>query len=300
MKKLFSAFMVLMMAPLAQACLTPTKYITFQGKQIAIYESTGLSLPAFFIVHGNTSSAESFQTIMQSSFAKQHRVILMDLPGNGLSENAAAYTTAYVAQAVAFAALNTTYGRNAIFVGWSLGGDLLLQAQSLLPEARGFVFAGTAPLGYRPDLPPPFLTPQQSYAGDAVNFGFIPNLTRIQLNQYVKAFFRPNYAPIPIEFSRDAYRTDPAFRAAIGKAATGQDATFKDEIQIIKALKKPVALLVGNFDFVVNKAFMFALAKEIPMLYRKQIFITNTGHAIQHEDPKGFMAFLQQFKSEVH
>src|SRR5688572_21615086 len=112
---------------LAHQTLTPTRFIDVDGTSVAIYESKGKKGPGILLVHGNTTSANAFTDIMKSGFAKKYRVVAFDMPGYGLSENAASYSAGSLANSIVEVAEATGTDDGVIF-GWSLGGDLALQA----------------------------------------------------------------------------------------------------------------------------------------------------------------------------
>ncbi|MFT3770994.1 MAG: alpha/beta hydrolase [Minicystis sp.] len=202
--------------------LTPTEYLQFNGVNLAVYESSGTELPGVLLLHGNTSAADSYERVLDSPLGRRRKMVAVDLAGYGRSDDAPAYDVAYFADEIAFTAQQMGVD-DGFIVGWSLGGDLALQAASLLPEVKGYFLFGTAPVGYAPALPSPFLSPTESYAGAAVNYGFIADSTPQQVTDYVTAFFRPGYHHIPQGSYADGLRTDPATRGAVFAAATGQD-----------------------------------------------------------------------------
>ncbi len=298
MKKIFYFLISLLFWGQAFAKLQPSQFIIYNGTKMAVYKSKGNQGPGVLLIHGNTSSANIFEKILESSYGKKQKLVAIDLPGYGRSENASSYNGAYFAQAIAFAVNKLNLNRGVV-AGWSLGGDFALQASSLLPNLKGYFLFGTSPVGADATLPPPFLSPAESYAGVAVNFGFIPTLTPEMVTAYVTAFFRPNFS-VPQTFINDGLRTDPATRAAVFAAATGQDPTFQDEIAIVRNLKVPVAIVAGKKDAFVNPHFLAQLAPSIPNLYKdKIIFVNNTGHAIQWERPAEFVHLLNKFVESV-
>lgn len=298
--KMFSFFIMLFLtfSTWADALMNPTRYLTINGAQIAVYESSGRSGPGILLVHGNTSSAQSYRKIMKSAFAAKNKVVAIDLQGFGKSSRLAQYTAGGFANTIATVAQKLKLDKGVI-VGWSLGGDLVLQAAYLLPHVKGYFLFGTAPVGVAPELPAPFLTPEESYAGAAVNYGFNPNLTPQQITDYVTAFFKPR-ENVPQFFIDEGLQTDPNTRLAVYLAATGQDPTFKDEINIIRHLNAPVALLLGNKDAFVRRSFLTELAPSIPTLWDGEIkMIPHSGHAIQWERPVVFIARLKQFIKDL-
>jgi pimeloyl-ACP methyl ester carboxylesterase len=276
--------------------LVPSRFLDVDGVSVAAYESTGNRGPGILMIHGNTSSANSFAKIMNSRFAKRYRVTAIDLPGYGESDDASAlYNTAFYSNVISNAAEQLGVDEG-VLVGWSLGGDFILQASTIMPNVKGLFMFGTAPVGYDPSLPAPFLTPEESYAGAAVNYGFVPNLPEQLINDYVTAFFKPNYTQIPQFFYDDGLRTDPMTRAALYLAATGQDPTFQDELQIVRTTTTPIAMLVGDQEAFVRQQFLDELAPQMPTLYKgKAIVVKNSGHAIHWERHRKVIKHLRKF-----
>jgi len=296
---LFTLVSVLFLGPSAFADFSPTRLLLINGLHIAAYESSGTRGPGVLLIHGNTSSAQSFAKVLSSPFARKHRVVAIDLPGYGQSDNAPSYNVALFATTIATAA-QLLHVDSGVLVGWSLGGDLVLQASTLLPQVKGVFVFGTAPVGYAPDLPPPFLSPQESYAGAAVQYGFVPNLTPAQISEYVTAFFRPNYAPIPSFFFDAGLRTDPLTRLAVALAGSGQDPTFQDEVALVKNMQVPLAIVHAEHDAFTRYAFLTSLAPQIPTLWKNKIIVVKkSGHAIHWEKTERLTALLRQFIQQL-
>lgn len=130
------------------------KKVAAGGQEIAYYESSGTG-PGVMLIHGNSASSQTFKEQVMGEFGQKYRVVAMDLPGHGESEQAADPAKTYhmpgYAAVVAEVAqkLGLTDG---VFVGWSLGGHIVLEAVKLLPDAAGFVIFGTPPLAFPPDM----------------------------------------------------------------------------------------------------------------------------------------------------
>ena len=92
------------------------------------------------LIHGNSSSSRAFQRQLDGPLGERRRLIAFDLMGFGDSDRAndlkgyllpgQAKTVVAVAEALGAA--------DAVFVGWSLGGHILLEAAPDLGKARGF------------------------------------------------------------------------------------------------------------------------------------------------------------------
>lgn len=283
----------------SDAPLTPSRFITVNGISLAVYESSGRQKPSVLFLHGNTASANMFGRVLRSKLAKVFRFVAIDLPGYGRSGNASAYNAQLFRSTISTAASQLGVD-DGVVAGFSLGGDFALQTIAALPNVKGLFLTGTAPLGVTPDLPPPFLGPDESPAGPAVQFGAVPNLTPEMLVAYVTAFFRPGFAPIAPFFFSDGERTDPGTRLAVFLAVTGQDPTFADEVAAIRGLNIPVALVVGEQDSFVRQAYLDALAPSIPKLFlNRAIKVPDTGHAVQWERPVAYNTLLAAFLLRV-
>jgi pimeloyl-ACP methyl ester carboxylesterase len=278
--------------------LQPTRYLQHDGVRLAVYESCGTELPGVLLIHGNTSAADSYSRVLESPLGHRRRLVAVDLAGYGRSDDAPAYDVATFADEIAFAAQATGVD-DGFIVGWSLGGDLALQAAALLPDVKGYFLFGTAPVGYAPELPPPFLSADESYAGAAVSYGFVADLTPRQVTDYVTAFFRPDYHFIPWTFYRDGLRTDPGTRNAVLMAAAGLDPTFADEVAIVKNLDVPIELVLGTHDAFVRPEYLEGLAPDLPTLHRGEISYVHAGHAVHYEAPEHFAALLEDFMRDT-
>jgi len=279
--------------------LVPSRYLTINGLRIAAYESKGQSQTTVFLIHGNTSSANSFARLMRSNFAKVYRVVAIDMPGYGRSDNSPSYNVALFNSVIsqAAAALQADHG---IIVGWSLGGDFALQVSSLLPNIKGYFLFGTAPVGGGPTVPTSFLTPVESYAGPATLYGFIPELLPFQIDQYVTAFFRPGYTNIASFFYQDGYRTDGGTRQAVVLAAAGADPDFKQEVPVAQNLQVPIALIHAEHDAFVRLNYLETIAPTIPKLWRGNIHVVSgVGHAIQWEQTETLTSLIRDFINEL-
>jgi pimeloyl-ACP methyl ester carboxylesterase len=280
--------------------LIPSQYLNIDNASIAVYESSGVQEPSIFLIHGNTSSANAFARFMRSAFAAQYRVVAIDLPGYGKSSNLNQYNAAAFKSIISQAAIQLGVD-DGVMVGWSLGGDYILQSSTLLPNAQGYVIFGTAPVGGAPaTAPPSFLTPLESYAGAATLYGFIPFLLHFQIRNYVDAFFSPQYPSVPYMLYQDGYRTDPNTRAAVALLGVGLDSTFQDEVPLLQSLQVPVAILHAENDAFVRLAYLQAIESSLPTLWQNQIVIVpGSGHAIQWEKVDEFSQLLEDFINDL-
>jgi pimeloyl-ACP methyl ester carboxylesterase len=99
------------------------RHVTVDGHRIAFTQTEGQGRAVIF-VHGNSSSARTWNAIMAGAFGRRFRCLAFDLPGHGDSApawNRLDYSLpGYAAVLVGFA--RATGADDAVIVGWSLGG----------------------------------------------------------------------------------------------------------------------------------------------------------------------------------
>ena len=271
---------------LGTAMTKTTMYHTPNGA-LAVHQSAGDG-PPIVLIHGNSSSARAFSRQLDGSLGRRRRVVAIDLLGHGHSENAsdpAAYLLPGHALAVIAIAGNFDLDQ-AVFVGWSLGGHILLEAARDLPKARGFAIYGAPPVGFPPAMAEAFLP------NPALAAGFSADLTREQAQGYVSSFFAPGFADAPPFFVEDALRADGRARAQV--AASMAPGVSRDEVQVVAGLQQPLAVLHGTREQFVNGAYYAKL--DMPTLWRGAVqAIDSAGHAPQWETPVAFDALIEAF-----
>jgi pimeloyl-ACP methyl ester carboxylesterase len=263
-----------------------TLYHTPNGA-LAVHQSAGDG-PPIVLVHGNSSSARAFSRQLEGSLGRRRRVVAIDLLGHGQSENASD-SAAYLlpGHALALVAIAGNFGLDqAVFVGWSLGGHILLEAAKDLPRARGFAIFGAPPIGFPPAMADAFLP------NPAMATSFSAETTREQAEAYVASFFAPGFADIPAFFVEDALRADGRARTQI--AASLAPGVSRDEVQVAAGLEQPLAVLHGAKERFVNGAYFAKLT--MPTLWRGAVqTIDSAGHAPQWETPLVFDALIEAF-----
>ena len=258
--------------------------------QMYVRDSGGSGSPIVF-VYGNSSSSRAYERQFEGALSRAHRLIAYDLLGHGRSDDAVdASAYLFPSHARALLALVETFGlQEAVFVGWSLGGHILLEAAPGLPQARGLAIFGTPPVDFPPSLEGAFLP--NPVLG--VGFGSRrharagPSLCRLLVRAGIC-----RRAPVLLE---NALRTDGRARAMV--AASIDPKISRDEIEVVANSKTPLAILHGAKEQLVNPGY-FALLN-MPTLWRGAVHqFADAGHTPQRETPAAFDAAIAVFAAD--
>jgi pimeloyl-ACP methyl ester carboxylesterase len=264
------------------------------GQRIAYLETPGGSQdgrPVIF-VHGNSCSASTWRPVLTGSFGRRFRCLALDLPGHGHSGPApdpSGYSLpGYTAVLAGFA--RTLGAVDAVVVGWSLGGQIVLEAAPVLPDAPGFVIFGAPPLASAAQFPEAFLP------NPAMRFIGSPSLSEAEAQELASSFTAPGSALDTSELVSDILATDGAARLGLG-ASIGEG-RFADEVAIVAELRRPLAIVQGAEEQLVNLDYLRQLT--IPALWRGEVqLIPGAGHAVHQEQPEQFAALLTNFMDDL-
>jgi len=261
------------------------------GQRIAYAQSDGQGRPVIF-VHGNSSSARTWQQVMAGPFGQRFRCLAFDLPGHGYSAKAANredYSLPGYARILAGFA-QATDAEEALIVGWSLGGHIALEAASAMPATAGYVIFGTPPVASAAQMGEAFLP------NPAMNVGFTAGVDQDQARAFAASGTAPGSALSLDEFVMDILRTDGEARTAL--LASVLEGRFADEIAIISTLRQPLAILHGQDEQLVSLDYLRKLT--IPSLWRGAVqVIPGVDHALHQEATETFTALLEQFIADL-
>ncbi len=275
----------------------PIQQKSFQADGLTMHyiESQGKGQSVVF-VHGNSSSSSTFQKQFQGWLGQKYHLLAFDLPGHGQSDRATQlpdYSLPGYAKKLEQLVKHLQL-EDAIFVGWSLGGHIVLEAVNSLPDASGFVIFGTPPLAIPPNLATAFLPALSS------GVGFKASITEAEATQFAKDFFAPNSKVDTQPFVAEILATDGNARAGLA-ASMSPDYPYRkamDEVEVVARMSKPLAIFQGAEEQLINPVYFDHL--DLPTLWRGKVqLIPNSGHTPQWEQPGVFNSLLDNFISDV-
>ncbi|GLH80179.1 acetoin dehydrogenase [Bradyrhizobium sp. SSBR45G] len=269
------------------------KFIDVAGVRIRYRERPGEAPPIIFL-HGITESLE-FWTLQLEAGIGDHRLIALDLPGHGLSDDGEQpYDADKFAHFMVAFADALSIGRF-YSVGNSLGGGITIRLAGLLPSrVMGIVLADSAFIGKNVFFPFRLMT--LPVIGELLTKPG-PNAVKQQLSAivYDQASITPALRKV---VERNTYRVGgaKAFLRSLRATATLSgivESVYRQSHAILKSLDMPVLFIHGKQDVVLPAKDSVAAAALTPRA--RIVLLDDCGHTPQLEKPSSFNAELTRF-----
>lgn len=261
-------------------------YIDVLGGQIH-YVRRGAANAArgtFICLHGNSSSANAFQTITES-VAEDMDVISLDFPGHGRSAGVERFKAFYSFDGlrdVLLAFIDALELAPKGLIGHSLGGHVAIRAAAAIPSLTHLALISSPPIAgpaaaslfFRKDAP---LDPIFKLA-----------LTPLEIEELSVAFSsRQSSPPVLRALACDIAQTDGNFREELGRSL--QNVKAADEAALLKSLRESgvkVQLIGGNADAFIDPAYYGVIKSKVDLTDAESHLLPNVGHYPHLEAPE--------------
>jgi len=262
--------------------------ITTSAGALRLTQSDGKGMP-ILMIHGTGSCRAVFGKQLESPLAAQHRLIAVDLPGHGDSENArdlSAYSlrglTGVMDEIVSHLGLDRF-----VILGWSLGGHIALEMidhQGL----NGLMVCGAPPVArgplamlraFRTSWDAPLASKEVYSERDAARM--------------FSLLYARGATP---ELLSAVKRADG--RARVAAVSSMMHGDCSDERRAVMISPVPVALVNGRDEPFVRLSYLDGLAG--PTLWHGMpLVIEEAGHACFWDQPEAFNELLAAFASDA-
>jgi len=269
-----------------------TYFLETDVGRIAISEA-GQGATAVLFIHGNSASKAVFSKQLQSNLADRYRLIAIDLPGHGESDNATSPQSTYTISS--YASLIRELVRQlkldrVVLAGWSLGGHIAIEAVAQGLPAIGMVLSGTPP------------GPGLEHMGEAFIASESMGLTGKPVFTDDEVMIFASQGMGGAEYVTDQIlqavaRTDGIARQTMLQDWSTPGAGF-DQRQLVANWPNPIAVLQGEEDAFINGEYLQAL--EWNNLWRGQVqFFPGVGHAPFWQDAGRYNELLGSFLADL-
>ncbi|CAM3403657.1 alpha/beta fold hydrolase [Zobellia roscoffensis] len=237
-------------------------------------------------LHGNSLSSLVWSNQLSSALFEKIPLVALDLPGHGKSPEHHSYAFSDLLKILKE---NIEVYEKVIIVGHSLGGHLAIELLPNLNNCLGLFIIGAPP------IKKPVNTAETFKPDPRMGLLFQNELSHNNVDSLLEMLGADKIEG-PIDFRTLIKATKPEFRQALGASlARGE---LADETDILRKTTKPVALVVGSEDKLVNADYLKGLS--IPFLWRGSVqTIENSAHIPQLDASIKFNALLIAFINSV-
>lgn len=270
-----------------------TKKLQTPAGEMAYWDN-GKDAPAVLFIHGNSASKEAFIHQFESPVLQKYRLVAIDLPGHGESDDVVDLdkicSTPTFAQIIA-SVIPALGLKNVTLVGWSLGGHIAIEIAGQGTELTGLVLTGTPPCGPGlEDMANAFIpSPHMALTGK-------PEFSDEEALTYARAVY--NAEDVPANLLQGVKRAQGAVRATL-LANFADPSSGHGQKHVVATTSVPIAVLQGSDDAFMSLDY-FEKLKWNSLWKNKVIPINNTGHAPFWEKPDAYNAHLEEFLKAIN
>ena len=255
------------------------------------YQTTGTGSKAIIFVHGNSSSLEIWNEVVNNPLLTDYKLISLDLPGHGNSFRSTEPEKDYTLLGMAShlkTFINELALREYIIVGHSLGSNIVGEATEAFENCKGVLIMGTSVIGNNITVADIF-KPNPN-----VGAYFMPEPTNEQLDLLIDDVAYTLTLEQKGLIKNNFKNTDPQVRVQMAAAVVKQ--AYSDELQNLVQTKQPVAVVFGADDKLCNTDYL----DKVPFIKwgNKTFLIPNSGHFSQLDQPNALAVLIKEFADD--
>jgi len=268
----------------------PTKHfdVAVRAGAVHVVDTGGAGLP-LVLLHGSGASAQCFYKQWGGAPAFDRRIIAMDLPGHGQSDDArdpkTNYTVGGFADTVQEVLTRLSVSR-AAFVGWSLGGHVVIELMQRGNLVAAALLTGTPPLA--PGMVGSLRAFTMSFD---VLLASKEAYSEKDIDRFDTLCFDDQGHP---SFRKAIARADGRFRPIFSKDLTRN----QDQRATVLAADIPILFVNGSNDPFLRLSYLTGLKLRHPVA-GGVVTIPGAGHAPFWTHPTAFNVLLGKFLNAV-
>ncbi len=232
-------------------------------------------------LHGNSSSSKVFQAAIEADLP--YNMLAFDLPGHGLSEfseNINDYSFDNYKN-VSLTQIKQLKG-DVILVGNSLGGHIVIEIAEKVPNLKGIMIMGTAP------VKSPLNLEEAITPNEALSVFMTETPSDADINKAMKiGTYQKKLNTLLVD---DFQKTDGKIRTAIALDLIHE--RLGNEYKMFQQLHCPKMIIQGRQEPTVSALYLHELAKKSNA---ELVYLEECGHYPSIEQPKQFVQLLKYF-----
>jgi pimeloyl-ACP methyl ester carboxylesterase len=255
------------------------------------YQVKGNANKVLIFIHGNSSSLEIWNDVVNNSLLSDYKLISVDLPGHGNSFKSTTPEKDYTLKGLALQLtefLKQLAVSEYILVGNSLGCNIVGEAIDGLSNCKGIVFTSSSAIGKNLTVAD-IIKPNPN-----VSALFMPEASDEQIDLLI-GDIAYSLTATQKELIKTMYKkTDPQVRVQIGTAVGKQE--YGDELKNIETTKIPTAVIFGEEDKLCFTDYL----DKVPFAKwkNKTFLIPNSGHFSQLDQPQALAKLIKEFAGD--